>query len=91
MNKDDGKISDDWKKKQELKKKEEERRAKGLYGQSTSNETPVENKQQSNGKNTCPVDGSQASLNPKTQGHAFVLYCPVLKKMQQQDRWKFYK
>ena len=91
MNKDDGKPSDDLKKKQELKKKEEERKAKGLYGQSTSNETTVENKQPSNGKNTCPVDGCQASLNPKTQGHAFVLYCPVLKKMQQQDRWKFYK
>ena len=98
MNKDDGKNSDDWKKKQELKrkeeerKKEEERRAKNnLYQQSTSNEAPVKNKQPSNGKNTCPVNGCQASLNPKTQGHAFVLYCPVLKEMPQQDRWKFYK
>ena len=98
MNKDDGKTSDDWKKKQELKKKdeerkkEEERRAKNnLYGQSTSNEASVKNKQPSNGKNTCPVNGCQASLNPKTKGHAFVLYCPVLKEMQQQDRWKFYK
>ena len=98
MNKDDGRTSEDWKKKQELKrkeeerKKEEERRAKNnLYGQSTSNEVSVKNKQPSNGKNTCPVNGCQASLNPKTKGHAFVLYCPVLKEMKQQDRWKFYK
>lgn len=92
LNKDDGKPTDDWKKKQELKKKqEEERKAKSLYGQSTSNEAPARNEQPSNGRGTCPVEGCGAPLNPKEGGHSFVLYCPVLKKMPQQERWKFYQ
>ena len=93
LNKDDTKSTDDGKKKQELKKKqEEERKAKNLYGQSTSNEASVKNQQPSNGKGTCPVDGCEATLNPNDKGgHAFVLYCPVLKKMAQAERWKFYQ